>query len=279
MHGIIFSELRKYVDTKLGSEGWNQLLADSQLGRRMYLPIQDYPDEEMGALVATAARTLNVPAAAILEDFGTFIAPSLVGLYRTLVKPEWKTLDLLENTEQTIHTVVRARNPGARPAQLHAIRTAPDVVDLTYHSERRLCAVAKGIVKGIALHYGESISITESMCMHDGGAACRMEVRVVAASVVADPATAKGRPAAQLRKTPVKESAKKTPKVAAKAPVEKVATPPTKKTVAAAKGESTGKVVGAKPAQRMTEAAAKKVGKAQVKAAKAPGKRVTRTAV
>ena len=68
MHGIIFSELRKYVDTKLGSEGWNQLLVDSQLGRRMYLPIQEYPDAEMGALVATASRALNVPADAILAS-------------------------------------------------------------------------------------------------------------------------------------------------------------------------------------------------------------------
>lgn len=180
MHGIIFSEMRKYVDTKLGSEAWNTLLADAQLGKRMYLPIQEYPDADMAALVSTASRNLGIPAEAILEDFGQFIAPSLVGLYRTLVKPEWKTLDLLENTEHTIHSVVRSRNPGARPAQLHAVRTGPDSVDLTYLSERRLCAVAKGIVKGVARHYGEEVSISETTCMHTGAEACRMEVRLVA---------------------------------------------------------------------------------------------------
>jgi hypothetical protein len=132
----------------------------------------------MVALVGAASATTNLPADAILEDFGHFIAPSLLGMYRTLVKPEWKTLDLLEHTEHTIHSVVRARNPGARPAKLHAVRTAPDKVDLTYRSDRRLCSVAKGIVKGVAEHYGEKVEITETECMNKGADACRMEVRL-----------------------------------------------------------------------------------------------------
>lgn len=146
----------------------------------MYLPIQEYPDDDMIALVGAASRTLDLPAETILEEFGKFIAPSLVGLYRTLVKPEWKTLDLLENTEQTIHTVVRARNRGARPAKLQVVRTGENSVDLTYHSERRLCAVAKGIVQGVATHYGETVEITETTCMQKGAKACKMEVKVVA---------------------------------------------------------------------------------------------------
>lgn len=178
MHGIIFSELRKYVDTRLGSDGWNSLLSRADLGKRMYLPIQDYPDADMVALVGAAAEVTGLPQEEILEDFGEFIAPSLLGLYRTLVQPEWKTLDLLENTEQTIHSVVRARNPGAKPAQLQAVRIAPDVVDLTYNSDRGLCAVAKGILRGIAAHYGEALTIRETECMHQGADACRMEVKV-----------------------------------------------------------------------------------------------------
>ena len=178
MHGIIFSELRKYVDTRLGSGAWNATLADAGLGNKMYLPIQDYPDGDVVALVAAASRTTGLSPQEILEDFGQFIAPALLGLYRTLVQPEWKTLDLLENTEQTIHSVVRARNPGAKTAELHAVRVSSDVVDLTYYSQRQLCSVAKGIVKGLASHYGEQVTINERECMHHGASACRMEVKV-----------------------------------------------------------------------------------------------------
>ena len=180
MHGIIFSELRKYVDTTLGNGAWTATLADAGLANKLYLPIQEYPDTDVVALVTSASRTTGLPVPSILEDFGEFIAPALLGLYRTLVKPEWKTLDLLEHTEQTIHSVVRARNPGAKPAELSAVRVGPDLVDLTYFSQRKLCPVAKGIVRGMGKHFGEEITINEVACMHSGAPACRMEVRVAA---------------------------------------------------------------------------------------------------
>lgn len=185
MHGFIFSELRKYADTRIGSGAWNRLLQSAGLGNKLYLPIQEYPDSDAVALVGAAAAETGMSQEEILEDFGRFLAPSLHGLYRTLVDPEWKTLDLLEHTEHTIHSVVRARNPGARPANLQAVRLSPEVVDLTYSSQRRLCPVAKGIIQGMAAHYGEDIVITETACMHQGAEACRMEVRLVAATVEA----------------------------------------------------------------------------------------------
>ena len=177
MHGIIFSELRKYADTRLGAGAWNQLLSTSGLGNKLYLPIQEYPDGDVVALVSATSAATGLSLEEVLEDFGAFIAPSLLKLYRTLVKPEWKTLDLLEHTENTIHTVVRQRNSGAKPANLQAVRVGPNEVDLSYRSERRLCPVAKGIVRGVAAHYGEEISIEETQCMHRGAEFCRMAVR------------------------------------------------------------------------------------------------------
>lgn len=183
MHGIIFTELRKYVDEKLGGDAWSELLNSAGLSGRMYLPIQEYPDSEAVALVTTASRITGLDAGTILERFGEFIAPSLLGMYRTLVKPEWKTLDLVENTEGTIHTVVRARNPGAKPPELKAVRLSPTELKLTYGSQRKLCHVAKGIVKGMAAHFGEQVSLVETQCMHKGANTCEMVIAVAAASV------------------------------------------------------------------------------------------------
>jgi hypothetical protein len=175
MHGFIFSELRKYADTRIGSGAWNRLLESAGLGSKLYLPIQEYPDADAVALVVAAARETGASQEEVLEDFGRFLAPSLLGLYRTLVNPEWKTLDLLEHTEHTIHSVVRARNPGAKPANLQAVRLSPDVVDLTYSSQRRLCPVAKGIIQGMAAHYGEDhhrdgVHAPGRGCLPHGGA-------------------------------------------------------------------------------------------------------------
>ncbi|HWK89230.1 MAG TPA: heme NO-binding domain-containing protein, partial [Longimicrobium sp.] len=180
VHGIIFSELKKYVDAKLGPGAWSQLAANAGLGVKVYLPIREYPDEELVALVATASGMTGIAAQDILVDFGEFIAPSLLRMYRSLVKPEWRTLDLVENVEQTIHTVVRIKNPGARPPELHTTRVGPREVLLTYTSARKLCSVARGIVNGVSRHYGDRIEVTESVCMLQGADRCELTLRQLA---------------------------------------------------------------------------------------------------
>lgn len=178
MHGIIFTELRKYVDEKLGGSAWNDLLGAAGLKGRMYLPIQEYPDAEAVTLVTTAASITGLDAGVILEDFGGFIAPSLLGMYRTLVQPDWRTLDVLEFTEGTIHKVVRSANPGAKPPELKAVRISPTELHLTYGSQRKLCFVAKGIIRGLAAHFEEEIELEESQCMHAGAETCEFVVQV-----------------------------------------------------------------------------------------------------
>lgn len=179
MHGVIFSELRKYVEQRHGGEEtWKSLLRDAGLGRRMYLAVGEYPDSEAVALVSTASAATGVPVRLLLEDFGAFIAPDLLAMYRSLVRPEWRTLDFLEKTEETIHRVVRLKDPSARPPEIRCERTAADEVVVRYASARRMCGVAVGIMRGVAAHYGEDVEIDERRCMHRGDPECEITVRV-----------------------------------------------------------------------------------------------------
>jgi hypothetical protein len=180
MHGIIFSELQKYVETKYSSEVWKGLLKEAGIGNRLYVPFQTYPDQEVMMLVSTASKLTGQPVGQILEDFGEFIAPDLMNLYRSLVDPRWKTLDFLEHTEATIHRVVRLKNAGAEPPELKVSRASPTEVLITYTSARRMCGVAKGIARGLARHYDESVTITESACMLRGHPKCLISVKISA---------------------------------------------------------------------------------------------------
>jgi hypothetical protein len=119
MHGIILSQLRKYIETKQGSRAWNTLLKHAQLENRAYLSVSEYPDTEMEALVAAAARMSGQPDTVVLEDFGVFLALPLMHMYKHLISGDWKTLDVIEKTEETIHHVVRVQTPGAKPPVLH----------------------------------------------------------------------------------------------------------------------------------------------------------------
>jgi hypothetical protein len=178
MHGTILAELHKYVSTRHGEPTWQLLKQNAGVDRAGdYDPLETYPDSEVMALVTTAATMTNTPVPAVLEDFGVFIAPDLLDMYWALIDPAWRTLDVLAGTEETIHKVVRLNHRGAEPPYLHATRTSEDEVLIVYTSPRRLCAVARGIARGIADHYKESITIEDAACMHRGDADCRLVVR------------------------------------------------------------------------------------------------------
>jgi hypothetical protein len=178
MHGLVFNQLQKYVTIKLGSDAWQKLLAGAGKHGSVYLTSSAYPDADLIGLVVTACKMTNRPAAALLEDFGAFLVPDLVKVYGRAIKPEWRTIDLFENTESNIHTVVRLREPAATPPQLVMNRTGPKSITLTYSSPRKLCALGKGIARGIAAHYHEQLQIAETACMLSGSPTCKINFSV-----------------------------------------------------------------------------------------------------
>jgi predicted hydrocarbon binding protein len=180
MHGLLHLQLQRFVESQHGPEGWRELNRRAGLENRVLTALQSYPDEDMTRLVAEAVGLTGVPAPELLEAFGQFLAPVYLSVYASLVKPDWRTLDLLENTERTIHRVVRVRQPGAAPPVLSVERSSDTEVLVTYGSQRRLCAVARGIIRGVAAHYQEPVRITERTCMLRGGDACRISVRLQA---------------------------------------------------------------------------------------------------
>jgi hypothetical protein len=177
MHGTIFHELEKYAGARLGDGGWLRLKSAAGIEpSRQYEIFKSYPDEEVGALVAAASRETGLPATALLEDFGEFIAPDLLDMYWGAIAPEWRTLDIIEHTETTIHTVVRTDHKEATPPYLHADRTGPGEVRVRYTSARKLCAVARGIARGIAKHFNETVKIADERCMHRGDSDCLLVI-------------------------------------------------------------------------------------------------------
>jgi hypothetical protein len=179
MHGAIFAELKKYVQSKYGSEAWQNVLSEAGLSNKLYAMTGVYEDQEAAQLVASASKLTGQPASAILEDFGVFIVADLVAIYGVHIKPEWKTLDLLQNVETTIHKVVRTKDPGATPPELVCERVAPNQAVIHYRSARKMCALAKGMAKGFAIHYNERVAVSETTCMLKGDPECLINVRVV----------------------------------------------------------------------------------------------------
>jgi len=185
MHGLIFIELKKYVETKFDSATWEKLLEKAGQKHQLYLAATVYPDSDILKLVTTACEMTGLTANAVLEDFGRFIAPDLVEQYKFLINPNWGLLDFLANTEETIHKIVRFHK-GVTPPRLVTTRVAADKLVITYTSQRKMCALLKGIVKGAADLYKEDATVLESRCMLRGDPECSVTVQVAAARTRAD---------------------------------------------------------------------------------------------
>jgi hypothetical protein len=163
MHGIVFVELQKYVNTNFGYATWVTLLKEAGLEGKVFLPTRPYPDEDIIAIVKVACQATGKTADQILEDFGSFIAPDLLKIFAASIDLQWKTLDFLENVESVIHKAVRINNPGATPPSLNVKRISANEVEITYTSPRKMASLGLGIIKALAKHYKEENTIQIKM--------------------------------------------------------------------------------------------------------------------
>jgi len=177
MHGIIFNQLRNFAQARLGEQGWETLLREAKLPARVYLAFQSYPDEEAGAIVGAASKVSGRSVRFLLEDFGEFIAPSLLHIYRGFIPSGWTILDVVENAER-IHERVR-RDPNVRPPVLECRRVDVNTVHVIYASPRKLCGVGIGFARGLANAMGQKVDVREKQCSHNGSPHCEFVVKRV----------------------------------------------------------------------------------------------------
>lgn len=176
MYGSILMALRRHVVEAHGPDVWQAVLASAGMPGRLFTSLSDYPDEDVLRLVGAACEGLGVEAGTVLNGFGRSLVTDLVATYGSFLKPTWTAFDLLEHTETTIHHVVRARQPSARPPALVVTRRAPELVSIVYTSARRLCQLAQGIVLGVGDHFGTPLQVHEPSCMLKGATQCQLEV-------------------------------------------------------------------------------------------------------
>jgi predicted hydrocarbon binding protein len=59
---------------------------------------------------------------------------------------------------------------------LRVERQGADRVLIHYESPRQWCALGKGLIHGIAVHYGDRVTIAEESCMLRGQPSCQLLV-------------------------------------------------------------------------------------------------------
>lgn len=157
-----------------------EALLDAAQVTGAYSSLGNYPDAEIGKLVAAASQALGVPPQDVVRWFSRKAIPLLARSYPQFFTPHQHTRDFLLTLNTTIHPVVRKLYPDALVPEFDFETPAPDVLHLGYRSERRMCALAEGFVQGAADHFGEQVLLEQPRCMPRGAASCLIVARFMA---------------------------------------------------------------------------------------------------
>lgn len=178
MHGIIFKVVKDFVVEQYDRDAWTAILEEAGVGGKLYVPVSTYPDEEILAIVAAASELTEIDTPDLLQAVGEFALPDLMSTYGVHVDDEWSAIDLVANVETYIHTALREKQISTfTPPELTSERIGEDAALVVYDSERGLCDLATGLLRGVGEYYGEPLSVTERRCMQEGGPRCELVVR------------------------------------------------------------------------------------------------------
>jgi predicted hydrocarbon binding protein len=178
VQGVILVELRKFVRERLGDGIWRTVQEEAGVTDRVYLPVHAYPDEELTALVASVSRVTGMSTALVLESFGDYIVGDLLKTYSGLLDPSWKVLDLITHCDEIFERVRRRHGGDTSPVPVKARAGLGGEVVLVYSSPLRLCALLKGIVRGLGSHLEQPVVLDELCCASSGAGACEIAVRL-----------------------------------------------------------------------------------------------------
>ena len=176
MQGVIFDQLERFAVRELGDGALARIRDLKGHGAAGYRFDSTYPDEGFLVIIRSVAEATGRTTDEVAEDFGRGLVPALFDIYGFLIDPSWNFFEFLLKTETTIHRGVKLNSRRAKPPVIQAVLIGPKTVNISYRSERRLCRVAIGIIRGAASRYRTEISIAEDLCMLHGDPECLITV-------------------------------------------------------------------------------------------------------
>ena len=158
MKGVVFNLLEEAVTEAFGADTWDDLIDGAGVSGA-YTSLGNYSDAEIEALVAAAARRLNMEPAAVLRWFGERAMPLLKRRYPALFDAHPSSRSFILSINSIIHPEVRKLYAGAACPFFHFREDADGALSMRYHSTRRMFDLAHGFVLGAAALWRETVMV------------------------------------------------------------------------------------------------------------------------
>lgn len=164
MRGVVFTELIEFVEEKLGFDIADQMLEQAQLSHGgVFTQGGNYPFSEMVQVLTALSKITGKAPDDLLEIFGEHMFHVLVKIYGKNIKEDNSALDFIDSVETYVHVEVRKLYPDADLPTFTTTSKSENTLTLVYKSEKKLDALALGLMKACGVYFGEKLSITKKL--------------------------------------------------------------------------------------------------------------------
>lgn len=180
MKGVVFTAFNDLVEQEFGIAVWEELLeAVNPDSHGIYTAVEDFPDDEMVAMLGELSKRTGIPAEELLRVFGKFLFAVLARRHAVFVDQQPDFFEFLSSIDGVIHKEVHKLYENPHLPVMDAKALDENTLQVSYRSPRKLCHLAVGLIEGAADHYASTVSVSHNRCMHDGADSCELVISKV----------------------------------------------------------------------------------------------------
>jgi predicted hydrocarbon binding protein len=165
------------IQEKYGHHTWNEILASSKVeSHGVYTAAETYKDEEATKLLEVICIRLKAKSDDVLNIFGIYLIKYFHKKYPHFFNGK-DFPNFLCSVDSIVHAEIRKLSPDSTPPRIQTQILSPTSLSVVYISNRKLCALAKGLLKGASQIYGINVEIDHTKCVNDGHQNCEFIVK------------------------------------------------------------------------------------------------------
>ena len=168
------------VEEHHGMKLWNKVIKKSKVpSNGVYTSGKTYSDSELFSLVEVLQKELEVDTDDLIRSFGMYLFGVLVGKHPNFYEGETTFIGFLKSIKDVIHVEVKKLYENSTVPRFTYEKESPSTLTMYYHSPRKLCMLAEGLIYAAADKYDVSIRLSHLQCMHKGSNQCEFFVEVI----------------------------------------------------------------------------------------------------
>ncbi|WP_295657748.1 heme NO-binding domain-containing protein [uncultured Nocardioides sp.] len=180
MRGIIFNMVEDAVTADHGAAAWDEVLTSAGV-EGAWTALGCYPSSQLVRVIHAGSERLGIDPDDLTRRLGASALLGLADRYPHYFEPFTSTRPFLLTLNAVIHPEVRKVRAHGNPPEFWFEQREPGGLVVHYRSERRLCALAEGMIAGASAYFGERAELSQTRCVRDGADHCVIDADFVAA--------------------------------------------------------------------------------------------------